>query len=343
MRPEPPDHETLTMPVKVELSPNVRHRFRIGVGYSTDVRERLSIGWSTPLINRYGHRQETRYEYSPVRPRGSINYTIPLSHPNNDRLVLRARLERNEYGDLESDQKGAGVLREQQHEKWLTTMSLRYLEEDWDVGLDRRQNTYVLPGVSLSHRFSKGNALDPPGGFSQFYTAELGSGEAGSDIDLLRLYGSWRFVFSPWDRHRVATRLELGAVTFSSRDRPDLAPSLSFFAGGNQSIRGYGYQSLGPEVEVPIGPDRETVSLVVGGDRLAVGSIEYQYYLRPEWRLGLFTDAGNAFNGSDFDPVVGAGFGVHYISPVGPVRLDLANAISEGDGWRIHFTIGAEF
>ena len=76
---------------------------------------------------------------------------------------------------------------------------------------------------------------------------------------------------------------------------------------------------------------------------MATASVEYQYYVRPEWRLAFFTDAGNAYNGSDFDPVVGAGLGLHYISPVGPVRLDIANSVSEDQDWRIHFTIGAEF
>ena len=86
------------------------------------------------------------------------------------------------------------------------------------------------------------------------------------------------------------------------------------------------------------------VALVVGGDRLAVVSAEYQYYVTPEWRLTTFVDAGNAFNSRDFDAVVGAGFGVHYVSPVGAIRIDFGNPVSEeSSSWRVHLNVGAEF
>jgi translocation and assembly module TamA len=86
------------------------------------------------------------------------------------------------------------------------------------------------------------------------------------------------------------------------------------------------------------------VTEVIGGDRLAVASAEYQYYVTPSWRAALFVDGGNAFDGDDFDPEVGAGFGVHYVSPVGAIRLDLGRNVSEDDpSWRLHITLGAEF
>ena len=141
----------------------------------------------------------------------------------------------------------------------------------------------------------------------------------------------------------MVSRLRLGAVEIASGDRADLAPSLSFFAGGDQSIRGYSYQSLGPRVDVPEGNGR-TKSLVVGGDRLVVGSLEYQYYVTEAWRGALFIDGGDAFNEGDFDTKAGAGFGVHYITPIGAVRIDLAKSITERRrDWRLHLTIGAEF
>ena len=75
-----------------------------------------------------------------------------------------------------------------------------------------------------------------------------------------------------------------------------------------------------------------------------MASAEYQYYVRPEIRAAVFVDGGNAFNGGNLNPVVGAGVGVHYVSPVGAIRIDLANAVSENsDTWRIHITMGAEF
>ena len=91
-------------------------------------------------------------------------------------------------------------------------------------------------------------------------------------------------------------------------------------------------------------PDGVVRSVTVGGDRLATASLEYQYYVTDNWRGAIFADAGDAFDEGEFDAKYGAGFGVHYMSPVGAIRLELARDISEDSpSWRIHVNIGAEF
>jgi translocation and assembly module TamA len=343
VQPQAADPETRTLPVHVKLEPGARNHFRVGLGYSTDTRERISLSWRTPRVNRFGHRQTSLIEYSPVRPRARVNYGIPLRHPINDVLQLSGRLEVNEYGSLESFQRELALRREMKFGEWVFSFGVRQLWEDWDVGPEDRSNNYLLPGVSFAHTLRGGNPLDPDSGFSQLYEFEVGEDRAGSDITLQRAYANWRTAYRFSEQHRLAARAELGAVNFSDNSRPDLAPSLSFFAGGSQSIRGYAYQSLGPTEKVTL-PDGETIKLVIGGDRLAVGSVEYQYYVTPEIRAAFFVDGGNAFNGDHFNAVVGAGFGVHYVSPVGAVRVDLGNPVSEDAGdWRVHITMGAEF
>jgi translocation and assembly module TamA len=337
------DQETNSVPLHVKLEPGDRHHYRLGLGYSTDTRDRISLSWRTPRINRMGHRQTSLIEYSPVRPQARVIYSIPLTHPLDDTLQAGVRIQNNEYGSLESLQKEISLRREMLFGDWVFSGGVRRLWEDWDVGRAERSNNYLLPGVSIAHTSRGGNPLDPGRGFSQLYTLELGEDGAGSDITLQKVYANWKLVYSIAERHRLVGRAELGAVNFSDGSRPDLAPSLSFFAGGSQSIRGYAYQSLGPTEKVQL-PGGNSVSLVIGGDRLAVASAEYQYYVRPEIRAAVFVDGGNAFNGGHLNPVVGAGVGVHYVSPVGAIRIDLANAVSENsDTWRIHITMGAEF
>ena len=343
VRPLPPDPVTRSIAIKVDLLAGDRNHYRVGLGYSTDTRERVSFTWRTPRINRRGHFQETRLEYSPVTPRIRFDYTIPLAHPLHDKLLLGARAEKNEYGSLDSEQEIVYMRREWVRNDWISSAGARYLNEDWDVGSTALNNNYILFGATLSNTRRRGNALDPQAGFSQLHGVEFGLAQAGSDLDLLRFYSNLRGVFSLGEKHRLVGRAELGAVFFQDNMRPDLAPSLSFFAGGAHSIRGYAYQSLGPTEQVAI-PGGEELSLVVGGDRLLVFSSEYQYYFTPEWRAGVFVDAGNAFNSRDFEPVVGAGFGVHYVSPVGAVRIDFGNPVSEdSSSWRVHLNVGAEF
>ena len=331
------------VPVVVNLQRAKRHSFDVGVGYSTDTEERISLTWRTPRINRHGHSQQTRLEYSPINPSGRFTYSIPISDPLTDVVQLWARVEENEFGDIDSRQNELGIKRETKDRNWIYGYSLRELNESWDIAGYSASNDYLLFGGSVSRRTHRGSIVDPEWGFSQLYTVEAAADQVGSDLDLLRFTAALRYVMTPVPRNRLVTRLDLGRVKIANGDRRDLAPSLAFFAGGSQSIRGYAYQSLGDELTV-VEPNGETKTAVVGGDRLVIGSLEYQYYFTATWRGALFVDAGDAFDRGEFDAKVGAGFGVHYVTPVGAVRVELANSVSEDDpSWRLVFAIGAEF
>lgn len=343
LRPQTQLAEDGVVPLDMELFPANRHSFDVGIGYSTDTEERVSVTWRTPRINRYGHSQETRLQYSRINPSGRITYSIPMSHPLNDLLMLSARIEDNEFGDLDSHQQELSARREYARGRWVFSYGLRGLNEAWDAQGLRRENDYLLGGVSLSHRRRTGSVVNPSGGFSQWYVAETGHQSLGSDVDLLRLTANFGHVSSLGERHRFVLRSSLGGAFVDDKDRLDLAPSLNFFAGGSQSIRGYAYQSIGNEIEVE-GDDGEVRKLVVGGERLLTGSAEYQYSFNQNWRGALFVDAGDAFDEGNFDLNVGAGFGIHYVTQVGAIRLELANPVTEDNPtWRVHLAVGAEF
>ncbi|MEP5566973.1 MAG: autotransporter assembly complex family protein [Halioglobus sp.] len=343
LRPVLSKAENGQVPLELDLFPAKRHSFDVGVGFSTDTQERISLTWRTPKLNSYGHSQETRIQYSEINPSGRFTYSIPVSHPLDDVVQLTARVEDNEFGDLDSHQEELGVRRELRKDDWIYSYSLRGLDESWDSqGIDR-QNDYLLPGFSLSQRIHGGSLVNPSSGFSHWYRAEAGGADAGSDIDLLRLTANFGFIHSLGKKHRFVLRTDIGAAFVDDADRNQLAPSLNFFAGGNQSIRGYGYQSIGNEVTVNV-DNGDSVTLIVGGDRLLTGSAEYQYSFTESWRGAVFVDAGDAFDEGDFDANVGVGFGVHYVTQVGAIRLDIANPVTDDDpDWRIHLAIGAEF
>lgn len=333
------------VPLRVDLTPAPGHSFELGVGFSTDTGQRLSLSWRSPRLNRWGHSQETIVRVSPVNPAARVTYSIPLDDSANDILQLSARLEDNEFGDLDSVQRELGVRREFTRPDRVSSVQLRALNETWGVFSDDFEADFLLASVSRSYRRRQGNAVDPQRGLSQFYSADAGSSALGSDEDLLRLYGSItgvRRLNSSW---RVLARAEVGMLWTSSERPDDLPPSLAFFAGGDNSIRGYGYQSLGREVSpLRLTDESQRNALVVGGTRLLTGSFELQRYFGKDWRGAVFVDAGDAFVGSDFEANVGVGFGIHYLSPVGALRLELANPVTRSGGsWRVHINIGAEF
>ena len=125
-----------------------------------------------------------------------------------------------------------------------------------------------------------------------------------------------------------------GLGTTTTPDFEQLPASIRFFAGGSQSVRGYAYESLGPTDE-----DGD----VVGGRHLLTGSIEFEHYFNDRWGVAAFIDAGNAIDDFNDDLEEGVGFGMRWKSPVGPVRVDIANAISSDEkDWRLHISIGPD-
>ncbi|RWX49657.1 Surface antigen, partial [Candidatus Electrothrix communis] len=111
-------------------------------------------------------------------------------------------------------------------------------------------------------------------------------------------------------------------------------PSLRFYAGGDHSVRGYGYKELGPE---------DSSGKIIGGQYLTEASIEIERKINDTWSAAAFYDLGNAYDDIDLDLQVGAGLGVRMNLPFGQVRLDVACAVSDADyPLRIHLTIGAD-
>ena len=118
-----------------------------------------------------------------------------------------------------------------------------------------------------------------------------------------------------------------------AHDRVGVPEKLLFLAGGDESVRGYAYRSLGPQRN----------GLTVGGRVMATGSLEVAHPLIasfPSLWGAVFVDAGNAASRwTDYRPVVGYGVGVRWRSPVGPLRVDVARAQETGK-FRLHFSVG---
>jgi len=148
----------------------------------------------------------------------------------------------------------------------------------------------------------------------------------------LRAFG--KFVHKLWPGARALARAELGYTLKSEFD--DLPASVRFFAGGDTSVRGYEFKSLGPTDEL---------GLVIGGTHLAVFSYEVDQLIRENWAVAAFVDAGNAFSSfSDMNLEAGVGIGVRWFSLLGPIRFDIAVPLADDapDDWRIHITLGPD-
>jgi translocation and assembly module TamA len=136
---------------------------------------------------------------------------------------------------------------------------------------------------------------------------------------------------------RVVLRAEGGALL--ARDGAELPVTQLFLTGGDTTVRGYGYRSIGA---------RTDGGQLYGGRYLAAGSVEWQ---RPivyggemtDWESTLFIDAGAvADRVSDLHARVGVGAGVRWRSPVGPLQADLAYGVQAKE-LRLHLRLGFSF
>ena len=356
------------LPVKVELTPKASHSIELGlgadIGQTTDKAfdPRVRVTWRTPQVNKYGHSQETSLEWSPERPKFLTTYTIPLTHPLDDQLKIRMGLLRDKYGvtqvyepenrdfrntgQLESTKYQLGLLRQQRLDnQWLMSYSLDAIREEYTQSDVNYTPSLYLTGINFSKTTRNDNSLDPKSGFRQIYSVDYADPYLGSDIRLARLQAKFKWIDTFFENHRLVARIDLGANLVDENELAYVPPSLRYFTGGDQTIRGYGYQELGPYLDY-VDADGNINREVIGGRYLMVGSLEYQYYVTPTWRVATFVDAGNAFDNDQFEPVVSVGGGIHWISPIGPIKLDLGVGLKETDtidrSWRIHLTMGTE-
>ncbi|MEW8062113.1 MAG: BamA/TamA family outer membrane protein, partial [Candidatus Thiodiazotropha sp.] len=205
--------------------------------------------------------------------------------------------------------------------------------EDFEVGEQEDSSRLLVPSITWLRIKSDGKAYIQRGNRLEF-RLEGASESLLSTTDFVQLYSAVKFIrgFGEGD-WRVLNRLELGATW--ADELTELPPSKRFFAGGDNTVRGFGYQDLGP---------RDQNDEVIGGRYFAAGSVELERRISGKWSGALFLDAGNAFDPDyDSETAIGLGFGARWRSPVGPVRIDIAHGRVDDDRqWRLHIVVGPE-
>ncbi|MCE9684235.1 autotransporter assembly complex protein TamA [Halomonas alkalisoli] len=328
-RPERP-----VMPIDVVLAPADRHQFEVAVGYATDVGPRLGFGWEQPWINRYGHSLDHDLFISQPEQRLTGTYLLPLDDPLRDQYRLQYGLRHRDMDDTRTLENTIELARRWEFDnRWVQTLYLRATYEDFTQGGEADSVLIYYPGVSWSRTRTRDPRF-PSWGDRQRIAFEYSDSMWGSDADFLRMTGDTEWIRMLGSNLRFVNRLGLGAIETS--DFSQVPPSLRFFTGGDRTVRGYGYETLAP---------RNEEGRLRGGQQLLTASTEVQHRITGNWWGAAFIDTGDAFDDWGPDSLnTGAGLGVRWISPVGPVRFDVAHPFDdEENAWRLHFAIGPEF
>lgn len=330
------DAQNKRVDLNVFLQPKKRNEMEIGVGFSTDVGPRMQFGWKKPWFNGRGHSFELNTGLSKPEQSVELRYKIPLlKNPLYYYYQLSGGLEREDRRNVRSVAANLGFERVWNHQTgWAFSLGLKSRYDAFEQGEEKLRTLLVYPSVGLNRTRSDKKRF-PLWGDSQKLVVNWGSRVVGSEVNFYSVKLSSAWLRTYFDKHRVYLRAEAGYLHANNISR--MPPALRYFAGGDMSVRGFGYKDISP---------RNAKGKRVGGTRLVTAAAEYQYQFYPNWWGALFYDTGMA--SYEFHRKLlhsGVGVGVRWASPIGAIKFDLATPVrspNNQQGIQFYIGLGAE-
>jgi translocation and assembly module TamA len=329
--PEVDEAENLEVPILVEMEPQRTQSYEFGVGWGTDTGPRVSFNAQFRRLNRSGHHAEVSALFSGIENRYLVRYVMPSRHPSTWVTTLTVGFARLDPVTYTTDKFVVGPSFSHVRGKFRESWGLNYQFENYTVGVDTGTAHFILPSVGW-RRARTDDPLFALHAWSLSLQAQAAADWLLSTTDIFQMDFTARVVHALTARTRLLGALQLGKVW--TRDFRELPPTLRYFAGGERSLRGYEWQSLGPL-------DRD--GNVIGGEILALGSVEVDHYFVKSLGLALFFDFGNAYeNGFSNPTAYGVGPGLRWRSPVGLFRVDYGFGLEPRNDGVLHLMLGPD-
>lgn len=320
----------LGVPVQVMVEENPARKVGFGIGASTDTGPRGQVTYQD--LNLLGRAWRlsgaAKMNAKEQSLEGALQFPLAA---NGDQDGLTASLKRSDLNGEVTRTLNLGASRTRKSGRNEFAWGLNYLRDLQDVAGAPSSETKSLVLSRSWTRRAVDDLVSPGKGYLFRLEGDVAEHALLSDRTFLRgdTRAAW---FHPLGRHgQLNLRGELGAI--AANGRGGIPADLLFQTGGDQTVRGYAYQSLG----VHYG------GAIVGGRMLAVAGAEYVRWLSHDWGAAVFVDAGDAADRfSDLSAKVGYGVGARWKSPVGPLSLDVAYGEATGK-FRLHFAVGYSF
>ena len=333
--------DDLRVPVDVNLVLAKRSVYSAGLSYGSESGMGVRFGLERRYVNSRGHKLVTDLDYARNRKNLLVQYRMPAFAWLDGwySASLQAADEQTDY--VNSRRLELVGSRSGQYNDHLNLVaSLHVLRERWAYASvtrptpDFQYASFVYPSLRAEY-IDVDERMAPRRGGGATLTLRGGKGGADGRATFTQLHASVQWFHGLDASSRLLARGELGH-TFT-RDVLDLPPSLRFYAGGDRSVRGYGWHEIGPSIRTNGG------TYFTGAPNVVTASLEYERFIRGPWGMAVFVDTGSAFEGRDADLHTGVGIGLRWRSPVGPVRVDIARGLNAPDSpITLHLNIGAD-
>lgn len=329
--PQPEHAESGRMPIAVDLGMAPRNRYDLGAGFGTDTGPRVSLGYRNRFVNGYGHSFQASARLSFIWNELNAIYAIPLADPEKDQLAFTAKSGLEDTVAGRSKVIRAGVRHATTRWGLREIVALDFQRENFTIAGANQTTNLLIPSVNYGW-LSSDDAIYPRQGIRVDANLAGAWNGVGSDVSFARLRVFAKGLYSFNDENRLIARGQWGELVTGDFERLPLTQR--FYAGGDQSVRGYRLNEISPENAEG---DR------TGGRHLLVGSIEYDRSLFGDWGMAVFSDMGWVYNKLSEPVRIGVGVGARWRSPVGPVRLDFGVPLSKSeDSFQVHLVLGPD-
>ncbi len=329
----PENSDNLVIPVDVNMVAKNPYKYIFGIGYGTDTGARTKLGINGRRVNCSGHHYNAEILVSQIKYGVAGEYIIPGSDPRSDAYGIRASYE-DEHSDNQNYQAiNLGGYYKYRDKLWMKTWALDYRIEKFELADENEISRLLIPSVDWTRTYPAEMEKRIFATSGTWLQLRLRGGHESflSDTTFVQPLVSAKWIHSFANNSRIITRGALGSTWVDDWEK--IPTSLRYFSGGDKSLRGYEYGVVAPSIDGD----------VVGGKNLTEASLEYEYPIAEKWSVAAFTDIGDAFDNKP-DYKTGVGVGLHWVSPIGPVRIDLGHGVNDppGNKLRLHLTIGPD-
>ena len=334
--------EDKIVPVQINLTPAPRSIYTTGLSYGTLSGAGVRMGVERRYLNTRGHKALAQVDYASKRKTATLQYRVPAFAWLDGWYTasLQAADEQTDFLDTRRLE-FVGSRSGQFNEHLNLIASMHVLRERWSFfSLTKPVPVYQFASFAFpelrAEYIDVDNKLAPRRGAGGTLLLRAGTGIGNSSANFAQIHATAQWFHGFDADSRLLVRGELGH-TFT-KVLFGLPPSLRFYAGGDHSVRGYGWREIGPRTRNSMG---DTYAL--GAQNVITTSIEYERYLFGPWGAAVFIDSGSAFDGKRPNMRTGVGIGLRWKSPVGPVRIDIAHGLDQPDSpITLHLNIGAD-
>lgn len=331
--PETQSPDSIYVPITIATQPLEKsNTFSVGVGYATDTGANARFDWKNKLLNRKGHNAFSSFLIGDRESHLLFNYRIPVRDPRFNTFTGTTKWSRERWEDTDTQKFSVAAVYEYRNPTHYAAMAIQGINEEYSIGSTSDRGRFLIPGIQGAITVAD-DIISTSNGFRGSLDLEGASDKILSDASFLKIRLNGQAITTPLKNWRLIGRGTIGTILVNSID--EIPPSLRFYAGGEKSVRGYYYRTLGPE---------DDSGNIVGGRVLLAGSIACERQFLQHWRISAFYDVGNALDDwSSLNLAQGIGVGVGLALPFGQARLELAYPLSdEGSPQYVYIRIGAD-